>query len=499
MKTIGPYRVTGLLGRGGMGGVYKVEPLGDKNREGGRDDGRDDGRPRALKLLQPREPLAALLGADRVKRLFLTEADLLGRIVHPNIAAVLDRGEHLGRPYYVMEHFCRSLGDLIGEGLIEDQASRPLPVDRILDLTGQALAGLTALHQAGVIHRDVKPFNLLLDERGRVRISDLGLSKVRGGRFSGSTEPNRLLTDLPVTDSRATDSPSIDPQTTEPLPANLMIGSPGYTAPEQEADPTGADARSDLFSLGATVQRLLTGRLADRPLIPLAALAPELDDDWDDFLSRLLAEEPRDRYSSAPEAAAALAALDRAWRAKRDQTCTLAAWRPERPLPAGESGRQPTNLRSRPLKIRPARARTSLDLDRLFRPRTCRPADYLVDRLTVVDRRTGLMWQRSGSAERLTRTDATAYVDRLNRDRWAGKTGWRTPTAEELLSLVRPAPGLEELCRDPAFDRTQAICWSGDDKSFTAGWCVDFQAGCLSWQDHTCRCHVRAVRAAAKA
>lgn len=482
MKAIGPYRVTGLLGRGGMGVVYKVEPLGDNNREGGR----DDGRPRALKLLQPREPLAALLGSDRVKRLFLTEADLLGRIVHPNIAAVLDRGDHLGRPYYVMEHFCRSLGDLIGEGLIEDQASRPLPVDRVLDLTGQALAGLTALHRAGVIHRDVKPFNLLLDERGRVKISDLGLSKVRGGRFKGSPEPNRLSTDSPVTDSPAT----------EPLPANLMIGSPGYTAPEQEADPTGADARSDLFSLGATVQRLLTGRLADRPLIPLAALAPELDDDWDDFLSRLLAEKPRDRYSSAPEAAAALAALDRAWRAKRDRTCTLAAWRPERPLPAGESDRpdQPTPLRSRPLKIRPDRARISLELDQLFRPRTCRPADYLVDRLTVVDRRTGLMWQRSGSTGRLTKTEAAAYVDRLNRDRWAGVTGWRTPTAEELLSLVRPAPGLEELCRDPAFDRTQAICWSGDDKSFTAGWCVDFQAGCLGWQDHTCRCHLRAVR-----
>ena len=458
MKTIGPYRVTGLLGRGGMGVVYKVELL-----EGA--DGAD--RPRALKLLQPREPLAALLGPDRVRRLFLTEADLLGRIDHPHIAAVLDRGDQGGQPYYVMEHFCRSLGDLIGEGLIEDQASRPLPPDRVLDLTGQALAGLTTLHRAGVIHRDVKPFNLLLDERGRVKISDLGLSRVRGGRF---TEPGPA----------------------EPLPANLMIGSPGYTAPEQEADPTKADARSDLFSLGATVQRLLTGRLADKPLIPLAELAPELDDAWDGFLAGLMARRPEDRFPSAPEAAAALADLDRAWRAKRDQTCSLAAWRPERPIRLGKLNRPPA-LRSRPLKIRPDQARTSLDLDRLFRPRTCRPADYQVGRKTIIDRQTGLAWQRSGSPDRLTKPEALAYVDRLNRDGWAGRTDWRAPTAEELLSLVRPGTGLEELCRDPAFDPAQAICWTGDDKSYTAGWCVDFQAGCLGWQDHTCRCHIRAV------
>jgi serine/threonine protein kinase len=171
MKRIGHYIIRGLLGRGGMGKVFKVElPV--------------VGKMVALKLLDPDPLLAKLLGMPKLRDLFLAEAKILARLNHPHIVDLNDFDEDQGRPFYVMAYYPNNLGSLLGESYRTDRPSRTIRADKALNYVRQTLEGLACLHDAGIVHRDIKPFNLLVTELDSIKICDFGLSKLRGERFS---------------------------------------------------------------------------------------------------------------------------------------------------------------------------------------------------------------------------------------------------------------------------------------------------------------------------
>mgnify|MGYP006304816939 FL=1 len=197
MKTIGKYQVKGLLGKGGMGRVYKaLLPSVDKIV--------------ALKLLSPHDHMQQLLGSEQINTLFFTEARTLANINHPHVAGLLDFDyDQTGRPFFVMEYLCMNIGSLIGERYEIEKPTRILPPNRAFRYIDQILDGLDRLHATGIIHRDIKPYNILLTDDDQVKIIDLGLSRLRGEVTS--------------------------------LPDAFKIGTPYYSSPEQSERPDQAD------------------------------------------------------------------------------------------------------------------------------------------------------------------------------------------------------------------------------------------------------------------
>ncbi|HEX3085771.1 MAG TPA: serine/threonine-protein kinase, partial [Pyrinomonadaceae bacterium] len=212
-ETIGPYIVEKRIGRGGMGDVYLA---------------RDErlGRQIALKLL----PKSFEDHQDWVGR-FQHEARAASSISHPNVAHIYEVGEFRGRHYIAMEY-------IDGETLRMHLRNRgPLPVAEAVDIVTQVARALTAAHSAGVLHRDIKPDNVMLHRDGYVKVLDFGLAK--------STGPFKSQTSGGVLSSVVT---------TE---AGIIVGSPAYMSPEQ-ARGFDLDYRSDLWSLGVVFYELLT-------------------------------------------------------------------------------------------------------------------------------------------------------------------------------------------------------------------------------------------------
>ncbi len=215
-KTLSHYRVVEKIGAGGMGDVYRA---------------RDTrlGRDVAIKVIPPelaRDP-------DRIKR-FEQEARAAGALAHPNVCAIHDVGEHENSPFVVMEL-------LQGESLLEKLAAGPIPVRKALEYAAQAARGLAAAHEKGIVHRDLKPANLFVTRDGRLKVLDFGLAKL--------TRPEVLA-------PHGGSAPSIAATET-----GVLLGTVGYMSPEQvRGEPV--DGRSDLFSLGAILDELLTGNRA---------------------------------------------------------------------------------------------------------------------------------------------------------------------------------------------------------------------------------------------
>ena len=449
MRTIGKYEICGLLGRGGMGAVYKVRHP-------------ELGRIMALKLLAPSELLEAVTGADELRRRFTREARTMAAIRHPNVAAVwdldVDDPDHdgRGRPFFVMEYICNNLGAAIGETYQVEDPSRVLSLDRAVRYAEQTLAGLDRLHFAGIVHRDVKPFNLLLTHDDTVRIIDFGLSKLRGEAMQRH--------------------------------ASERVGSPYYAAPEQEEDPEAATPLSDIYAVGVVLHRMLTGRLPSLSCQAPSRCNPDLTPDWDDFLARCCAQDPAKRPASARAMAAELDALHQRWRDDLDLACVL----PDALVSGRTTGAPDLPLRSAPAKIPAKGARKALGLDVLYRPRRYVDNDFADNGDgTVTDRATGLTWQRGGSPYPMDFHEALAYVHALDGD---GSGPWRLPTATELMSILSPTRQHTDFCMAPAFHAAQSRLWSADRRTFTSAWTADASLGFMAWHDFTCQNFVRAVR-----
>jgi serine/threonine-protein kinase len=254
------YRLDAELGRGGMGIVYRShDTLLDRGV--------------AVKVLS-----ATGLGSERRARL-LHEAQAAAQLNHPNIVGVYDAGEAESVPFIVMEL-------VEGESL---HSRRPTALDEILSLARQICAALEHAHAHGIIHRDLKPENVLITSDGIAKLMDFGLARSRASRIS--TE-------------------------------GAIVGTVFYLAPEQALGQA-IDGRADLYALGVMLYELTTGRLPVTGDDPLAIIAQhlhapivaarthraDLPPALETIILKLLAKTPEDRFASAGEVGAALAAI----------------------------------------------------------------------------------------------------------------------------------------------------------------------------------------------
>jgi serine/threonine protein kinase len=255
-----------LAGSGGMSSVYRAH---DRLLE----------RLVAIKVLHEQYSK----NPEYVER-FRREAQAIARLSHPNIVTVIDRGEHEGRQYIVFEH-------VAGENLKETvQRLGPLPVGRALALAHQAARGLAYAHQHGIVHRDVKPHNVLIDAEGTAKVTDFGIAR-SGEREDGITETGTVL------------------------------GTSDYLAPEQAAGQR-VDACSDQYSLGALLYELLVGdvpypapnvvtaamRHLNDPVPSVRSVRPEISPRVDAVVTRAMAKRPEDRYPTTDALIGALEA-----------------------------------------------------------------------------------------------------------------------------------------------------------------------------------------------
>jgi len=299
---MGPYRLLERIGEGGMGQVFKArhEHLH---------------RIVALKVIR-RDRLSDPLALDRFRR----EARAAAQLSHPNIVTVYDASQAGGTQYLAMEYVDGT--DLAK--MVKD--SGPLAIRRACDYARQAACGLAHAHERGLIHRDIKPHNLLVTsaqdlesaEWGTVKILDMGLAR-----------------------SQISENGAGDPALTR---ADSLLGTPDYMAPEQAKHSRAADARSDLYSLGCTLFFLLTGRppfggsnpfekvmrhqLDEAPSV--RTLRPDVPEALELIVATLMAKRPEDRFADAASLVEALAPF-----------CTDATPTPlRRPLIAASGRRQ---------------------------------------------------------------------------------------------------------------------------------------------------------------
>ena len=271
-RQIGSYHVLSLLGAGAMGEVYRA---------------RDDrlGREVAVKIL----PAAFSRDEDRLRR-FQQEARAAGKINHPNIVAVYDVGDHDGSPYLVYEL-------LEGETLRRRMGSHTVPARRAVEYGAQIAHGLAAAHDKGIVHRDLKPDNVFVTQDGLVKVLDFGLAK--------------LIVEVPSEESTAL---------VDGTQAGVVLGTPSYMSPEQVRGAP-ADHRSDLFSLGAILYEMLSGRHPFRRSTTPETMTAILRDDPPAFpdavavppsvehnVRHCLEKEPAARFQSARDLAFALEA-----------------------------------------------------------------------------------------------------------------------------------------------------------------------------------------------
>ncbi|GAC1316684.1 MAG: hypothetical protein NVSMB12_13740 [Acidimicrobiales bacterium] len=266
------YRLAERIGVGGMAEVRRADDL-------------RLGRPVAVKFLDPH-----LAAQPDLRRRFEDEARAAARLNHPSVVQVFDSGEWEGRPFLVMEL-------LSGRTLADEMAGGPLPVDRVRGAAADVLSALGAAHAAGVLHRDVKPANLLIGADGAVKIADFGIAKadpIQGERSASETEA------APVTMT------------------GQMLGTPSYLAPERIAGKPATPA-TDVWALGVVCWEALAGRrafpgagiqtaiaVASTDLPPIRDVRPDTDPQFAHAIDVAVRRDPATRWASAADMQAAM-------------------------------------------------------------------------------------------------------------------------------------------------------------------------------------------------
>ena len=244
------YRIEALLGRGGMGVVYRAYDLRLKRNV-------------ALKLIAPE-----LSQDEHFRERFLSETELAASLDHPNVIPIYDAGEYEGQLYLAMRY-------VEGSDLKALLSESPLDPGRAIAICSQVAAALDAAHARGLVHRDVKPSNVLLDAQEHVYLADFGLSR-------------RLAEQAPE------------------LEATLSLGTPAYVAPEQ-IEGAEVDAQADVYSLGCLLHECLTGEAPYPRESELAVLWAHLNDPppapagLEEVMAKALAKRPEERYASCTE------------------------------------------------------------------------------------------------------------------------------------------------------------------------------------------------------
>ena len=267
-KNINKYEVIGLLGRGGMGAVYKAID-------------RSLNRLVAVKMVTNRDEEQGEAERGEALARFYREAQFTASLRHPNIVTVYELGEFKGRPYLVMEY-------LDGQSLSSMLAHQPMTTVQKLDYVRQVCMGLHYAHtrQPSIVHRDIKPANVVVVENETVKIVDFGIAQSDQSRFTH---------------------------------AGLLMGSYHYMSPEQIND-LELDGRTDIFSTGVLLYQLLTltlpfeasgitqtlHRIVHSPPPPLGQFLREYPPELDEIVANALAKQPAERYQTAAEFAADL-------------------------------------------------------------------------------------------------------------------------------------------------------------------------------------------------
>ncbi|HLH30600.1 MAG TPA: protein kinase, partial [Terriglobia bacterium] len=269
-SVIGSHEITALLGKGGMGEVYRARDLKLK-------------REVAIKIL----PEEFSRDTDRLSR-FQREAEVLASLNHPNIAGIYDVEDVNGSRYLVLE--------LVEGETLADRISRgPIPVKEALEISKNIAEALEAAHEKGIIHRDLKPANVKLTPDGKIKVLDFGLAKAL------ESAPLQMASNSPTLLSVAATN------------AGMILGTAGYMSPEQ-AKGRAADHRSDIFSFGCLLYEMLTGRLTFEGETITEVLASVLKQDPDlslipsnvhprvvELIRRCLAKDPKRRWHAVAD------------------------------------------------------------------------------------------------------------------------------------------------------------------------------------------------------
>jgi serine/threonine protein kinase len=259
MPKIGRYEVEDELGHGGMAVVYLARDPYVKRQV-------------AIKVLSYKLTTDLLFQEH-----FQREAEMIAALEHPCIVPIFDFGRHGDQPYIVMRY-------MAGGSLQDRLAEEKLKLHQLARIIGRTAEGLDAAHAQGIIHRDVKPHNILFDASDEAFLSDFGIAKSLH-RSTGMT-------------------------------GTLFVGTPEYMSPEQVRNDK-LDGRSDVYALGVVLYRALAGQPPYKKGTPMATAAahitepvpkildiePHLPSTWEEIISKALAKDPVDRYSSAGDLA----------------------------------------------------------------------------------------------------------------------------------------------------------------------------------------------------